>query len=659
MSEFIRQMISQAQAAVDNPTPQIPVVKAAKKKHKAVDTTLDVGSIDLTFETSKCDTSDATAKKTLVLKVSKVTKKRKLDEIDGISQENAEKNREAKKPKSDKLDKPRKPRSSKVKPVKVVHIETIHDWLYPIPLRDEVETLKVNLIKLTGDPVMQQKTWKAHMLQYAVVDSMYSIPLVYFGLVPHINSNDVKRKCTFEIAEAFVGDGVGNVKRETFQETEHWFRVPRQCGIELWGLPTGLFGIQTTLGDAINPELKFAGEISETALRPQQSADKAIRDQLAKELGGVMVLPCGCGKTRTATFSCLKLGRKVLWIVGMQKLMSQAKQAFQENIPGIKVGWIQEDRCEIEGMDVVVASEMTLLARKFSDKDRNSFGTLVIDECHRLASPAYSTIIERFPAHNRIGLTATPRRRDGTADIIFQHLGKIAFKCERPPQKVQVHCITYLNKRNEKEIKCANKNFAYTLLKKRLMYDWKRNNVIVDQIIKCSLEGRRVIVFLEYHDHIDKIIKSLEIRTNNWKRPLDVVEYTGRVTKKERDDKLNHACILTLPGMMREGVDATGFDTIVYGYLQGDLEQSAGRILRTEIENMENVPKILYLKEPYGILGGLANKAWRFFTKLGYEFTYEKIEVPQEDESESESDQDSESEHQKKKPRITSEFSFF
>jgi len=575
----------------------------------------------------------------------KVSNKRKAKSTsdDNIIQESANTSIVTAAPK--KKRKTTKPKEPKVAKEKVVHVETLHRIANVLPTPDELAALKKQLTELTGDPLKQSKIWKQHVAKYSVIDGKYSIPTSLFDLgMSHLSDRKVKEMLTFNI-ESFGGEnkpgdaaaGASGSVRICYQEDGSWLRIPRALGIDLYGIPAS---DQTSLGEPMNPDLVFVGEISETELRPQQSANKAVLEQLKKCYSGVLTMCCGSGKSRTTAYTCLKLGRKTLWVAHLSSLLIQAKKTFEDNIPGVRVGWIQEDRCEVEGMDVVMASSQTLLSRKFSDEFRAQFGTVIVDEVHHISSPQYSTISGRFCAHNVIGLSATPRRRDGTTDLIFYLVGKIAFQCERPPQTVHVHCINYNNKKNEKEIKTKNKNYAYTLLKKRLMYDWKRTNVIVDQIIKHSLEGRRIIVFTDYHDHMDILIQSLERRTKNWKKPLDVVEYSGRIKTKEREEKLSHDILITSPSMMKEGVDAVGFDTVIFGYLQGDPEQSSGRILRTEIENMENIPKLIYLKESFGILQGLANKNWRYFSKLGYTFTYETVDVKQDSDEDDESEDD-------------------
>jgi superfamily II DNA or RNA helicase len=61
----------------------------------------------------------------------------------------------------------------------------------------------------------------------------------------------------------------------------------------------------------------------------------------------------------------------------------------------------------------------------------DSFGHLVIDECHRYGSHTTAYTIQEFPAKYFLGLTATPFRSDGLTKIIFAGIGPKIHKIDR------------------------------------------------------------------------------------------------------------------------------------------------------------------------------------------------------------------------------------
>lgn len=77
---------------------------------------------------------------------------------------------------------------------------------------------------------------------------------------------------------------------------------------------------------------------------------------------------------------------------------------------------------------IVVGSVQSMVtesrARKFRD---HPFGLIIIDECHRATSRSYTRLIDRYrdldPELKVLGVTATPKRTDGTAlGLVFESL---------------------------------------------------------------------------------------------------------------------------------------------------------------------------------------------------------------------------------------------
>jgi len=60
-----------------------------------------------------------------------------------------------------------------------------------------------------------------------------------------------------------------------------------------------------------------------------------------------------------------------------------------------------------------------------SDSFINSFGTILVDECHHIPAKTYRDTIAKLPTYYLYGLTATPFRKYNDGKIIFSHLGEI------------------------------------------------------------------------------------------------------------------------------------------------------------------------------------------------------------------------------------------
>jgi superfamily II DNA or RNA helicase len=182
----------------------------------------------------------------------------------------------------------------------------------------------------------------------------------------------------------------------------------------------------------------------------QQELLAPVREVLTAAAGsnrGILTLPTGAGKTRTAVEAILEWRRHatarstVLWIAQSEELCEQAVQAFREV-------WIDcghrdnapRDRLLISRLwgggrklpdmaDIVVASIQKLHAiwRGEDDDARRDelaalagdVGAVVIDEAHRMLAPSYSEVLgfvgidlarDRTSSTPLLGLTATPFR---------------------------------------------------------------------------------------------------------------------------------------------------------------------------------------------------------------------------------------------------------
>lgn len=142
---------------------------------------------------------------------------------------------------------------------------------------------------------------------------------------------------------------------------------------------------------------------------------------------GFLNLPCGFGKTICAVYLATQLGRATLVLTSTEPQMTEFLETFRRFAPGLTVGVVQRDTCELD-RDVVVASIQTLLspARNITWQQLARFGLTVIDEAHHIAAETMSSLImERIISRCVLGLSATVRRQDGRTDALFALLGPI------------------------------------------------------------------------------------------------------------------------------------------------------------------------------------------------------------------------------------------
>lgn len=129
----------------------------------------------------------------------------------------------------------------------------------------------------------------------------------------------------------------------------------------------------------------------------------------------------GTGKTATATHIVrdrVKHGR-ILWLAHRRELLDQAAATITARM-GLETEREQGDHraswCGgLLNVPVVVGSVQTFHPARLARWPRNSFDTIVVDECHHATARAYRDVLEHFGGAKVLGLTATPDRADGVA----------------------------------------------------------------------------------------------------------------------------------------------------------------------------------------------------------------------------------------------------
>lgn len=138
-------------------------------------------------------------------------------------------------------------------------------------------------------------------------------------------------------------------------------------------------------------------------LRPYQQ--EALEQWLANDRRGVIVLPTGSGKTRTALAAAASLGCRTLCLVPTRPLLDQWVEEIARCYRG-PVGRLGDGAHEIQAVTVATYES----AWRWMPSIGNRFDLLVVDEAHHFGTGFRDEALEMSIAGARIGLTGTPAR---------------------------------------------------------------------------------------------------------------------------------------------------------------------------------------------------------------------------------------------------------
>ena len=186
------------------------------------------------------------------------------------------------------------------------------------------------------------------------------------------------------------------------------------------------------------------GESLAVALRPLTRSDIpfALRDYQTDAVNafhvhgaerggsGVIVLPCGAGKTIVGMGAIAAVQASTLILTTSVTAVRQwiAELLDKTAIPEAMIGEYSSTTKDVRPVTVATYQILTHRSRKDAEFthlalfDRRDWGLIIYDEVHLLPAPVFQ-ITATLQARRRLGLTATLVREDGREDDVFALIG--------------------------------------------------------------------------------------------------------------------------------------------------------------------------------------------------------------------------------------------
>ena len=422
----------------------------------------------------------------------------------------------------------------------------------------------------------------------------YAVPIV--GL-PNDELQQVKKDLTMVPQDSAFG-GPPTPSFDAFATDETHIHVPRFYGYHRWGSPD-----TCELSDGHPMQCAFVGTLNQTQ---QEATAQTLMQLSAEPNGGLLVLPCGYGKTVCALYIAHKLGRRTLVLVHKGFLVQQWHERVASFLPEATCGKIQQNVVDADA-DIVVGMVQSISKREYPEHIMSSFGTVIIDEAHHMSAPVFSRALRCLPAKYICGLSATPERKDGMTRLLYYSMGDIAHRIERNPEHTLVSCILYEGGMRT-EIKYRDGRVSMPLMLNALVKDATRNECIATHIVRYLEHDRYVIVLT---DRIEQLKALLQLLIDKGVGAHDIAFYIGSTPASERTRASERRCILSTYSMAKEGLDIPRLDTLVMATPKGDIVQASGRVQRKHPE--KKTPLIVDFVDTFSVFEALRWKRWRFY----------------------------------------------
>lgn len=370
-------------------------------------------------------------------------------------------------------------------------------------------------------------------------------------------------------------------------------------------------------GELLPPTLRFAG-----SLRPHQvDALSAFR---AAGRNGIICLPCGFGKTFTgiaaATADPEGPNTAFLIVVHKEFLADQWSEELRTLVPGIRIGRIQAEKCEIgPEVDVAIAMIQTICSRSYPTGTFNRFGFAIFDEVHHLGAEHFSQALQRINCRRMLGLTATPKRADGLSKVFEWYLGPIVYQILRRPKDDTVIVEALRYECHEDAYADVAVNWKGETIRARMINqiaDYApRVTAIMDWIAPIMADvRRRLLILSDRREHLAAFEAAFRARGFT-----SIGYYVGGMKQRDLDISAGQQVILGTFAMASEGMNIPVLNTVLLATPKSNIEQSVGRILRQKKEERAVQPMILdVLDAVFPECSGQWNKRRKFYKECGY-----------------------------------------
>ena len=334
-----------------------------------------------------------------------------------------------------------------------------------------------------------------------------------------------------------------------------------------------------------------------------RSEQKTAFNQMIKQDYSILIAPPGFGKTAIASAIIAKRKVNTLILIHKTTLLDQWAERLSEyfNIDIKEIGKLGKGKKKLtSNIDIA-----TLQSLKNRPELIEEYSQIIIDEVHHIPAVSFEVPLKRFKGKYVVGLSATPKRKDGMHPIMFMQCGEIAYAVKQQVEKI--HELTTI----KTPFEAVQDDFA--LILNELVEDFDRNNLILNEIEKLS--DRNILVLSDRIEHLNILYHLLD-----GKKIKSTLLHGGLKTKMQRvalEEAHTANIILSTSSYIGEGIDFSHLDTIVLTMpisFSGRIIQYLGRIGRRG----QKCLAIDFVDENTPMLRSSFSKRMKGYKQMGY-----------------------------------------
>ena len=259
---------------------------------------------------------------------------------------------------------------------------------------------------------------------------------------------------------------------------------------------------------------------------------------------------------------------------------------------------------------------------KFNDLI-NSYGMVIMDECHHAASNTSVELLQKINAKYVYGVSATPKRGDSLDKIIYMLLGPLRHRFTALERAQEQGIGHYFVPRYTRVVDTADSkddiNKAYSLISTSKV----RNDMIISDVKKSVAQNQTPVILTRFKEHAKLLYDALKNEADHVfllygdNSDKENAEIRVRLKQVPRTESL----ILVATGQkIGEGFDFPRLDVLMLAApvsFEGRLEQYVGRLNR-DYEGKEAVYVYDYIDAHIRFFNKMYGKRLKTYKRTGF-----------------------------------------